>query len=250
MALTAGDLVDRAAATLNDPEHAQWTEAELLDYLSDAQRLIVQIRPQANPVNVRLPLKNGPRQNLPDDAFVLLDVYHNDYRPYTIVGGAFVVTAATDPVLKSISKVARAALDQQNTDWFNVKVKLSRGRGIINFVYEPDNRKTFWVSPFFNDLPDPAPTTLPDGWPCVQLAYARTPAELAAVGDALELDDIYQPALLAYMFYRAHMKDISAEGQGMAKANAYLEQVLTYILGRRQTNVSLFPTAELEKAIA
>ena len=250
MALTAGDLVDRAAVTLNDPEHAQWKEDELLAYLSDAQRLIVQIRPQANPVNVRLPLKNGPRQNLPDDAFVLLDVYHNDYRPYTIVGGAFVVTAATDPVLKSISKVARAALDQQNTDWFNVKVKLSRGRGIINFVYEPDNRKTFWVSPFFNDLPDPAPTELPDGWPCVQLAYARTPAELAAVGDALELDDIYQPALLAYMFYRAHMKDISAEGQGMAKANAYLEQVLTYILGRRQTNVSLFPTAELEKAIA
>lgn len=232
MALTAGDLVDRAAGTLNDPAHAQWSEADLLEYLSDAQRLAVQVRPQVNPVNVDHALVAGPEQTLPDDGFVLLDVFHNGPK--------------ADPG-PAISKVSKAALDQGNRDWYRTAIDLERQRQlerlVKQFVYEPENRKTFWIAPYFKteDIAADSPRY-------VRLAYAQTPGELTGTGDALVLDDIYQPALLAYMFYRAFMKDIAAEGQGMAKAMGYLEQFMTYLLGRRATNITLFPTAQQDRA--
>lgn len=234
MALTAGDLVDRAAGTLNDPDRAQWSEADLLEYLSDAQRLAVQVRPQVNPVNVDHPLTAGARQALPDDAFVLLDVFHNVYDD----GGT--------PRRSAIGKTPKAALDQGNRDWYattiDVGVRRQRERGVKQFVYEPENRKVFWISPHF------AQPQIEALSPKVALAYAATPGELETTNAALVVDDIYQPALLAYMFYRAFMKDIAAEGQGMAKAMGYLEQFMTYLLGRRQTNIALYPTAVQDAA--
>ena len=63
--ITAESILSRVDTTLFDETRVRWSEAELLQYLSDAQRMTVQIRPESNPKNRVMAFEPGTRQTLP-----------------------------------------------------------------------------------------------------------------------------------------------------------------------------------------
>ena len=209
--LTAAKVIGRAARALNDPDMVAWTEAELLEFLSDAQRAAVLVRPEVNPVTKPLQLVAGTKQTLPDDAFVLIEATRNMGVDGTAPG-------------RSVTPTSRASLDQTGSTWHLEDPDQDPDDiGVVtNFVYDIRNRKTFWVSP-------PQPEDNPHQ---LEIVIAKIPAEILAVATTLEVDDIYQPALLAYMLHRAHVKDVAIEGQGIQKSNTYFTWFMTLLLGK------------------
>lgn len=207
MALTAQAVLDRVSRSLNDETYTRWTQAELLEYLSDAQRAAVLVRPEVNPVTATLQLAAGTKQDIPDEGFVLIDVVRNLGTDGSIPG-------------RAITPVDRAALDQTNPNWHAGPPDAT----VINFVYDIRNRRTFYVSP-------PQPDT---GRNRVEIVHARSPEEITATSDDLGVDDIYIPALVAYVLHRAYIKDISVEGQGAQRSGAYYEMFMQLLLGKAE----------------
>ena len=63
--ITAQQIIDRATETLYDETNVRWTEKELLDHLSDAQRAAVLHLPEINPVGTVIRCASGTRQVIP-----------------------------------------------------------------------------------------------------------------------------------------------------------------------------------------
>ena len=207
MALTAANVIDRAARTLNDPEKATWTETELLEYLSDAQRAAVLVRPECNLATGPHQLIAGTKQSIPDDAYMLIEATRN-------LGGDGITAGGV------ITPSSRASLDQTRRDWHSAAPNAT----VKNFIYDIRNRSTFWVYP-----PQPDANQRQ-----IELVYAKIPGEIAIPGATLELDDIFEPALLAYILHRAHIKDTAAEGQSLDKAAAYFQWFMALLTGRAE----------------
>jgi len=203
---TASEIIDLAARTLNDRNHAYWTEPELREYVSEAQRACVLIRPEVNPVTQSLQLVPGTKQEIPADGYLLIDVVRNMGLDGRTPG-------------RVITPTERASLDQTTPDWHTRPANAV----VRNFIYDIRNRRTFYVTP-----PQPETPHL------VEIIYAKTPAELESGTDHLGIDDIYQPAVLAYTLYRAKQKDMQAEGQGMAMAGAYWQWFMQALTGEAE----------------
>ena len=221
MALTAGSIVVRAARTLNDTAHATWSEDELREYVSEAMKAAVLVRPEVNPVTTTVQLVPGVKQTIPDDGFVLIEVLRN-------MG----LEEGSDPPApgepgRVITPTSLAALDQGGSDW-----PTETPEDVVqSSVYDVRNRKTYYVYP---PQDDPAHF--------IEIVYARIPPEVldaaaAAEDDAddtLPIDDIYAPALIDYVLHRARIRDISVEGQGMAASSQYFNWFMGLLLGEAE----------------
>ena len=216
--VVASEIINRAALALNDTDNIRWGRPELLKHLSDAQRAAVLIKPEVNPVTVCIQTVPGSRQVLPDDGWVLFEVVRNMGSDGATPG-------------RSISPSQRSDLDSFN-DWHvpgpypttGTAEAQARSLEIRNFVYEVKNRKAFYIYP--------AQPTHPSGLTDqqqIEIIYSAIPQELAADTDDIGIDDPYQPALLAYILHRAHIKDIAAEGQSEQKSSIYFQQFMALL---------------------
>jgi hypothetical protein len=77
MALTADDVLSRASEILLDETRILWPEAKLLAHLNDAQREIVNLRPDAGAQVDAVRLDTGVKQTLPTGSLRLLDMPRN-----------------------------------------------------------------------------------------------------------------------------------------------------------------------------
>ena len=213
MALTAGQVLNRARRTLNDFSAVRWTSDELLEYLSDAQRAAVEMRPEINPVVVTVQLAPGTLQTLPDDGFTLHDVIRNMGVNGTTPG-------------RSIRPIDRSTLDRDTPDWHAGASSIETRA----FTYDTRVRKNYYVNP-------PQPSSPGQ----VEIAYSAIPGDLTNESDSLTLDDIYQPALLSYMLHRAHLKDIPMEGQDVDRSGAYYAQFVDALMGAERADARLHP---------
>ena len=75
MALTGANLISRIQDTLQDTTAVRWTEAELLRYINDAQREVVNFRPEATAKHVNNSLATGTEQTVP--GLTLIKVVRN-----------------------------------------------------------------------------------------------------------------------------------------------------------------------------
>ena len=207
--ITSANILLQASYALNDLTHQQWPREELLLYLEDGQRAAVLLRPAVNPVTIDHPMVAGSKQMLPDDGYVLLDVVRN-------VDG------------DSVSPTSRKDLDQVARGWHQ-----DDPGPTVNFLYDVRNRKTFYVSP-----PHPGPPGE------VELIYAQIPPAFAresdgSIGastyaDTLKIDDIYAPALIAYVLHRAYIKDTAAQGASVQKSQQYAQYFAAMITGNAE----------------
>jgi hypothetical protein len=81
MALTAGNILDRAEEVLLDQPNIEYTATTLLTYLNDGQREIINRLTEAGSIRVVVRLDSGTRQALPTGGRKLLDITRNMVAP-------------------------------------------------------------------------------------------------------------------------------------------------------------------------
>lgn len=75
--ITGANLLLRIEDTLQDTTNVRWPEAELLRYINDAQREIVNLRPESSADHSNVQLVTGTEQTIPDVALRLIKVVRN-----------------------------------------------------------------------------------------------------------------------------------------------------------------------------
>jgi hypothetical protein len=215
MPITAKSIIDKAVIQLTDISGIRWTRAELLGWLNDGQRAITVIQPTASNTVAVVPLVSGTRQTLPSTGWMLLDVYR------------YMGTDGATPG-RAIRLITRELLDSFDLYWHSA----TQTAEPKNYLYDLQDQRAFHVYPPNN------------GTGRIQINYSQTPADLASETDAITILDIYQPALLDYVLYRACMKD-AEYAPGVALAGAYLTSFSTLLGGKGAAETGNNPNQSL-----
>ncbi|SVD59796.1 uncharacterized protein METZ01_LOCUS412650, partial [marine metagenome] len=75
--ITAAEIISRVQDTLQDTTSIRWPKTELLRYMNDAQREIVNLRPDSSSVSANIALVVGTAQTLPAAGLRLIKVVRN-----------------------------------------------------------------------------------------------------------------------------------------------------------------------------
>ena len=173
--------IARDPSTVTVVNGANW-----LDYLNDAQRTLVLVRPDANASIEAAALVAGTKQALPTGATRLLGVTRNMGANGTTVG-------------RVVQMSDRATQDQINLDWHT-----ATAASPVREVYYDDKKTSlnYFVSP---------PAVSP--W-YLELEVSRPPTDVAdAATDDITLSDVYAGPLQAWMLFRAYALATQALGQ-------------------------------------
>lgn len=181
--MLASSIVSKVRKLIIDPDGTRWTDEELLEWLTDGQRTIVAALPSASVSVTTLSLVAGPRQALPSDGYKLLMVYRN------LTSGG--VSG------NSINRVSHALLQHQ---YYSYPADANQATAVQVYAYDPDDPEAFYVYP------------ANDGAGEVEVAYSVMPPALALLTDTLVVRDIFEPALVDYVMFRAHSKDSDYAG--------------------------------------
>lgn len=174
MSISVQALIYRVSTLLQDPKNTRWTIDELCSWVNDGARDLIALVPNANVKRVVFNLSPGPRQELPDDCFTLLDI------PQNTDGGA-------------IRLVNRKLLDNVAPRWYR---QGKTSPVVTNFMYSTTEPDHFYVYP-------PQPINSPGS---VDLIYSAFLEPVTPTG-AIDLDSEYTTALVEYVLYRAYSKD-------------------------------------------
>lgn len=187
------DVVGRAQVITQDTTGTRWTRVELQNWLNDAYKEIVLVRPDANAQSATVTLAAGTRQSIavsPSGALRLMDVVRN--------------MAATSSK-RAIRKIDRKILDDQLPDWHTQAGSVD----IQHFIFDERVPKEFMVYP-----PALATAQVEIVYSSVPVPHTLTEAQLSnsATVDTIKLDDVYANAMLDYILYRAYLKDAAYAG--------------------------------------
>lgn len=191
MALTAQNILDRAAMLIQDPTYVRWGLSEMLDWLNDGRRELAVVRPDIYAKASSLSLAVGARQSLPSDGLRLMDIPKNTSGP-------------------AVTVIRREFLDQQQRAWHQGTASTT----IMHFMLDERDAKTFWVYP-------PAASGA-----SVDIIYQAAPTDFAvsggtASGTLSTQEELYGGALVDYIGYRAMSKDSEYAGNAQRVENYY-----------------------------
>lgn len=200
--LTGANLISRIQDSLQDTTGVRWTEAELLRYINDAQREVVNFKPQASADHSNVQLATGTEQSIPDVALSLIKVVRN----MSATGGS-----ATGK--KSIRLVDEDILNSIEPDWHDPTVTgdAAHGSVIKHYVFDPDDPRKFYVYPGVKSGSNAY----------VELITSRSPTDLSATSSTIYIDDIYGNALVDYVLFRCYMKDSEFAGNAQRASQHY-----------------------------
>lgn len=188
--MRVSDILQRAGRQLSDHTHVRWTDAEIIDYINDAQRQIVLLRPDSNSRNESFQLASGSKQTLPARSTYLLRVTRNLGSDGNTPG-------------KVIFPTLRSALDSETPDWHT-----KTGAAVQHYIYDPNvDKKTFYVYPSA------------DGY--IEIVYSTAPDEVSGANDTLDLNDQWINAVLDWVLYRCFSKDSEYSGNAQQAAGYY-----------------------------
>ena len=187
--ITGQQIVDRARRILQDTTSGgtRWLDAEMLDWINDAQREIVLLKPNSFSSVEDLALVAGTKQTLPAEGLLLLTVVRN-------VNG------------KAVRRVDRNILDSENPDWHTA----TPGNTVEHYIFDEDAPDTFWVYPPQSGTPGD-----------VEVIFSKAPTDLASLVSVITLNDIYMNVILDYVLYRAYSKDTDYAGNVQRASNHY-----------------------------
>lgn len=193
------DILERAVALYHDIYYRRCTHKQYLQFLDDAIVALINVRPDAHEKRVTIQLAPGARQRLPDEAYVLIDVYANrqwvpDLNEY--FDG------------KPVWQVARKDLDYHNNWYANVERRFY----IDEFAYDIRTPKDFWVNP----------PVSPDTTVHVEIGYSyqhRTFGTIdlekipfsSVLDYEIEISDTYRTALVHYMLFKLFSVNVTSE---------------------------------------
>jgi len=218
MAIAAQTIIDRAETILQDTTNVRWPASELVQWFNDAQREIVNFKPESSVTNTTLQLTaNNTKQTLPNTAIRLIDVVRNMGADGNTHGSA-------------VRLVMREVLDAQRPDWH-----AETGAATIrHYIFDARNPKNFYVYP------------KPSSAIYLEVVYSVAPTDVTELGGTvsgnLALDDIYSNAVLDFILYRAYSKD-AEYAQNAQRAAAHFQQFTTSVGARTATDGAVNPNA-------
>ena len=207
--LTGTNLLSRIQDTLQDTTSVRWPEAELLRYINDAQREIVNFRPESSAKTDNVLLASGTKQALPSDGLRLIKVTRN------------MSSAASDATGKRAIRIVNVdILNTQEPDWNDPSVSGDAAHGTVvkHYIFDEDDPRNYYVYPGVS------------GSAYVEIVYSATPTDLSAASDTISVDDIYANAIIDFVLYRAYMKDAEYAGNAQRAQNHY--QLFTASIGQ------------------
>lgn len=184
--LTGANIISRVQDTLQDTTSVRWPEAELLRYINDAQREIINFRPEASSTHANVQLATGTEQTLPTSGLRLIKV---------VRGMNGTSTSATG--LRAIRIVDADILNTQEPDWHNPGVSGDAAHGTVpkHYIFDEDDPRKFYVYPGVA------------GTAYVEIVFSASPTDLTATSSTIAVDDIFANAIIDFVLYRAYMKD-------------------------------------------
>ena len=99
--LQAQHILSRVRNILQDNTGVRWTDGEMFDYLSDGQREIANLRPDATATHSNVQLATGTEQTIPTDGLRLLKLVRNMSGSGTDATGARSIRVVTEDSLNS-----------------------------------------------------------------------------------------------------------------------------------------------------
>lgn len=186
--MNAQDIVDRLIVQLKDPNSTRWPLVDLIDYISDGQRQLCVLKPDAFTRIEIIKLNEGSLQTVPFDSHRFQKGIDNMGTDGLTVGD-------------SITEANIDDMDRFNPGW----KAATPGAAIEEWLFDYDNPEQFWVYP-------PVPGT--DLY--IRIQSAKIPSDVTTLNDPLNVKDLYLPALYEYGMYRALTKndDLSNKAEG------------------------------------
>ena len=226
--ITAANLLLRIRDTLQDTTGIRWLDAELLRYMNDAQREIVNLRPESSSTTANVALVVGTAQTIPAAGLRLIKVVRN----MSAAGGS-----ATGK--RAIRIVDREILDTQEPDWHDPTVSgdATHATTVKHYVFDEDDPRRFYVYPGASST-----STF------IEIVYSTAPTDFANTSSAtMFVDDVYANALIDYVLYRSYMKDAEFAGNQQRASMHY--QLFGGSLGAGgQAQLMLSPNADAPQA--
>jgi len=198
--LTGANLLNRVKDTLQDTTSVRWPEAELIRYINDAQREIVNFRPESSATTTNVQLTTGTKQTLPSAGLRLIKVVRN----MSAAGGS-----ATGK--RAIRIVNPDILNTQEPDWHDPTVSGDAAHTTIvkHYMFDEDDPRNYYVYPGVA------------GKPFVEGVFFASPTDLSGTSSTIGVDDIYANAIVDFVLYRAYMKDAEYAGNAQRASNHY-----------------------------
>lgn len=172
-----------ASQLLSDAGNDRWTAANLLTYLNQARRRIIEMKPAEFSELRAVQLSAGVRQTLPSDCAVLLGVTRNMGADGATPGAA-------------IHRVDRTSLDAFTPSWMS-----STDTTIKEYVY---------TSGADHYLVNPGIPATPDVYAEIELAAYLADLTDSAGSEATGLPDKYEMAQVYWLCHQAFAEDTEA----------------------------------------
>ena len=226
--ITAANLLLRIRDTLQDTTGIRWLDAELLRYMNDAQREIVNLRPESASTTANVALVVGTAQTIPTAGLRLIKVVRN----MSAAGGS-----ATGK--RAIRIVDREILDTQEPDWHDPTVSgdATHATTVKHYVFDEDDPRRFYVYPGASST-----STF------IEIVYSTSPTDFANTSSAtMFIDDIYANALIDYVLYRSYMKDAEFAGNAQ-RAQSHYQLFANSVGAGAQINLMSSPNTDAARA--
>lgn len=162
-----------------------WLDADFLRMVNKAERLACLLKPEILVVRGSIPMVAGTHQTIPATWSTLFDLYEN--------------TGSK----RRVSQVNRADLDASSRTW----PAATPEQDVQHWTFDPRTRKQFECFP-----PN-------DASGAVNGLGGLIPTAIAAVGNAINLDDIYEAVLEAFVVSLAYAENTTR--QDLAKSASY-----------------------------
>jgi len=184
--LQAQHILSRVRNILQDNTSVRWTDGEMFDYLSDGQREIANLRPDATTTHANVQLATGTEQTIPTDGLRLIGVTRN------MSGTAVTATGA-----RAISKVNLDVLNSEEPSWHDPAVtgRAAHGTIVKHYLFDERDPRKYYVYPGVA------------GNAYVEVVYSKNHTNIGANTDLIQMDDIFANPLINFVLYRAYLKD-------------------------------------------
>ena len=199
--LTGANLLSRIKDILQDTTSVRWPEAELLRYVNDAQREIVNYRPESSATTANVQLVTGTKQTLPSGGLRLIKVTRN---MSDTSGGA--------TGKRAIRIVNVDILNTQEPNWHDASAATgdaAHGTNVKHYIFDEDDPKNYYVYPGVA------------GNAYVEIVYSNSRTDLANTSAVISVDDIYANAIMDYVLFRAYQKDSEYAGNAQRAGTHY-----------------------------
>ena len=205
MTILASTIINAARFTLMDAASATWSDAVLLADLNSAERKVCTLKPEAYPLRATVNMVAGNKQTLPAGGIAVLDIYAN------VSNG------------QTIRLVDRDLMDEAARFWAAATPEAL----VQDWAADPRDPTRWDVLP-----PN-------DGTGQVEVLYGAVPTPIATTGDPINLTDVYEGVLKAFVLAEAYAH--SSKRYDPQKSAFYEAQGMQLIGIKSQSQVAVAP---------